>query len=113
MTGKGISKTPGDVIKGYLTEFTIDLTPVLPAVQQVAKRKNVSIRDLIFVELRDSLGEIVLTDCSETSPGKITVKYTPKNIGIITAHMAVDGQCLKQSGTRVSFRLRCDIRTYF
>ena len=105
MTGKGISKTPGDVIKGVPTEFTIDFTPVLPAVQQVAQRKNVSTRDLVFLELRDSLGEIVPTDCKETSPGKFTVKYTPKNIGIITVHMAINGQCLKQSGTRVSFSI--------
>lgn len=73
----------------------------MPAVNQVATAKHVKPKDLLFVELRDSLGEIVPVDVQEVSVGKYAVKYTPKNIGVITVHMAIDGQSLKQSGTRV------------
>ncbi|VDN96536.1 unnamed protein product [Rodentolepis nana] len=99
--GKGISQTPGDVIKGTQTDFTIDLTQVMNVVNQIANAKKVKAKDLLFVECRDSLGKVVPIEVTENAAGKFTIKYTPKNIGIITVHMAIDGQCLKQSGTRV------------
>lgn len=99
--GRGISQTPGDVVKGTQTEFTIDLTQVMPVVSQIAHTKNVKTKDLLFVECRDSLGDVVPIEVTEISTGKIIIKYTPKNIGVITVHMAINGQCLKQSGTRV------------
>ncbi|VUZ47652.1 unnamed protein product [Hymenolepis diminuta] len=99
--GRGISQIPGDVVKGTQTEFTIDLTQVMPVVSQIAHTKNVKTKDLLFVECRDSLGDVVPIEVTEISTGKIIIKYTPKNIGVITVHMAINGQCLKQSGTRV------------
>ncbi|CDS40988.2 filamin [Echinococcus multilocularis] len=99
--GKGISQTPGDVIKGVSTDFTIDLTHVMPSLTQVAQKKKLTLKDLLFVECNDSLGEIVPIEVFESSIGKFTIKYTPKSIGVITVHMAIDGECLKQSGTRV------------
>lgn len=74
----------------------------MPAVMQVSQKKNLNVKDLLFVECRDSLGEIVPVEVTESSNGKFNVRYTPKNIGIITVHMAIDGECLKQSGTRAS-----------
>ncbi|EUB63537.1 Filamin-A [Echinococcus granulosus] len=99
--GKGISQTPGDVIKGVSTDFTIDLTHVMPSLTQVAQKKKLTLKDLLLVECNDSLGEIVPTEVFESSIGKFTIKYTPKSIGVITVHMAIDGECLKQSGIRV------------
>lgn len=109
MFGKGISQTPGDVVKGTQTEFTIDLTQVMSVVSQIAHTKNVKTKDLLFVECRDSLGDVVPIEVTEISTGKIIIKYTPKNIGVITVHMAINGQCLKQSGTRVSLALDSNI----
>uniref|UniRef100_A0A5K3FCM2 Calponin-homology (CH) domain-containing protein n=1 Tax=Mesocestoides corti TaxID=53468 RepID=A0A5K3FCM2_MESCO len=99
--GKGISRTPGDVIKGVQTDFTIDLTQVMSTVLQVASKKNIAPKDLLFVECRDSFCEIIPLEVSEVSTGKFNFKYTPKTIGTVTIHMAIDGQCLQQSGTRV------------
>lgn len=73
----------------------------MSSVTQIVQKKKLLLKDLLFVECRDSLGEIVQIEVVESSAGKFNVKYTPKNIGIITVHMAIDGKCLKQSGTRV------------
>ncbi|KAL5967554.1 Filamin-A [Taenia solium] len=99
--GKGISQTPGDVIKGVPTDFTIDLTNVMSSVSQIVEKRKLTTKDLLFVECHDSLGEIVPIEVFESSAGKFNIKYTPKNIGVITVHMAIDGKCLKQSGTRI------------
>ncbi|KAL5112591.1 Filamin-A [Taenia crassiceps] len=99
--GKGISQTPGDVMKGVPTDFTIDLTNVMSSVTQIVQNRKITIKELLFVECHDSLGEIVPIEIFESSAGKFNITYTPKNVGIITVHMAIDGKCLKQSGTRV------------
>lgn len=78
------------------------MTQVMSVVIQIAQRKNMKSKDLLFVECRDSLGEVVPVEVTEAPNGKFTVKYAPKNIGVITIHLAIDGQCLNQSGSRVS-----------
>ncbi len=74
----------------------------MSAVAQVAAKKNVPVKDLLCVECHDSLGEAVPVHVTEISTGKFSIKYTPKKVGTITVYMAINGQNLRQSGTRVS-----------
>lgn len=102
MSGKGISQTPGDVIKGVRTEFTVDMTPIMSTLSQIAQAMHVPVKDLFHVECHDSLGEVVPLEVTEVSTGHFTVKYTPKIVGTITVYMDVVGNGLRESGTRVS-----------